>query len=411
MSLTGARTRGGNGLLLVGLSLYTVMVACLLRLPCRVPGAGAEALPALCATEVAPAAVAGDPAGAAGGFFTGGPTGDQPTLIGMITTVVGWLAARLSALLGADAGQAAFVDLSVVLLALVWVATVAVVAGLSGRREADAYVLALAPVAALVGLTTWDLWAVLLMLLALLFSVRGSPAPAGVFLGLAASVALFPLVVLLAVLFLSVRYRQLRDFLVVLAVTVLTWALVNGPFLLTARDRWARQFRTELDRPGEASSLWSVWDLTGADPGPAGPGQYVLLALVLGFVAVLVLALLTRQEPSVVQIALLLLTVLVLFGTEYSLVHALWLAPLVVLSRRNWLEFAAWQVVEVLYWTTLVLPEPTWPALLPSGPAGWDAQDLLAAVRLLFLVWFVVVVTVDVLRGRKAMRIGVSEHD
>ena len=409
MSLLGG-SRGGHRALLVGLSLYAVMTAWLLRLPCRVPGWGAaESLPALCATEIAPGAADG-----AGGFFTGGPAGDQPALVGMITTVVGWLAARLSALSGADADRGVLADLSVLLLALVWIGTVTVVSALSGRRGADAFVLALAPVAVLVGFGTWDLVAVLLMMLALLFHVRGSPVPAGILLGLAASVALFPLVVLVAVLLLAVRYRQFRDFAVVLAGTVLTWALVNGPFLLTARDRWARQLGTPWDGPVEGSSPWGVWARveqarTGVAPDPAGAGQWALLALVLGFVAVLVLTLLTRQEPSVVQIAFLLLAVLVLSGPGYSLVHALWLAPLVVLSRRNWLEFAAWQLVEVLWWTTLVLPEPTWPVLPGLGLVGWDAQDLLAAVRVLLLVLLVVTVAVDVLRGGQARRIGISE--
>ncbi|MFF0988726.1 glycosyltransferase 87 family protein [Kocuria nitroreducens] len=401
-------SRGGHRALLIGLSLYAVMTAWLLRLPCRVPGWGAaESLPALCATEIA----TGEPAGA-GGFFTGGSAGDQPALVGMITTAVGWLSARLSVLFGADADRGVFADLSVLLLALAWIGTVAVVSALSGRRGADAFVLALAPVAVLVGFGTWDLWAVLLMMLALLLHVRGSPVPAGILLGLAASVALFPLVVLLAVLLLAVRYRQFRDLAVVLAGTALTWALVNAPFLFSARDRWARQLGTPWDGPVEDSSPWGVWARmerarTGADP--AGTGQWVILALVLGFVAVLVLTLLTRQEPSVVQIAFLLLAVLVLAGPRYSMVHVLWLAPLVVLSRRNWLEFAAWQLVEVLWWTTLVLPEPAWPVLPGLGLIGWDAQDLLAAVRVLLLGLLVVAVAVDVLRGGQARRIGMSE--
>ncbi|WP_298587342.1 glycosyltransferase 87 family protein [uncultured Kocuria sp.] len=410
MSPQGGRSRGGHDALLVGLSLYTVMTAWLLRLPCRVPGWGAEAsLPALCTTGTGP----GEPTGA-GGFFTGGPAGDQPALVGMITTVVGWLAARLSALFGADVDRDVFADLSVLLLALVWIGTAVVVSALSGRRGADAFVLALAPVAVLVGFSSWDQLAVLLMVLALLLHVRGRPVPAGIVLGLAASVALFPLVVLLAVLLLAVRYRQFRDFAVVLAGTVVTWALVNGPFLLSARDRWARQFGTPGEEPVAGSSLWGVWARveqarTGAAPDPAGGAQYVLLALVLGFVAVLVLTLLTRQEPSVVQIAFLLLAVLVLSGPGYSLVHVLWLAPLVLLSRRSWPEFAAWQLVEVLWWTTLVLPEPAWPVLPGLGPIGWDAQDLLAAVRVLLLVLLVVAVAVDVLRGGRARRIGLSE--
>ncbi|MEX5269860.1 glycosyltransferase 87 family protein [Kocuria sabuli] len=405
MNRLRGRLGGGHGLQLAGLVLYTAVVAHLLRLPCRVPGgAVAEQVPALCATEVGPAATSGTMSG----FFTGGPGGDQPALVGMISTVVGWLAARLSVLFGADLDGGGFVRLSVVLLALVWLATVVVVSGLSGRGRADAVVLALAPVTALVGFTTWDLWAVLFMVLALLCHERGRPGPAGVLLGLGASVALFPLVVLLAVLLLAVRHRQLRDAAVVLAGTVVAWLLVNGPFVVAAWQRELDRFRGAGERPVEGSSLWGVWGRAGTVPGAAEAGQHVLLALLLGCAAVLVLTLLTRREPGVVQVAFLLLAVLVLLGPSYSPVHALWLAPLVVLGRGHWLEFAAWQLVEVLWWTTLVLPEQAWPVLPWAGSAGWDAQDLLAAVRVLFLVWFVVAVAVDVLRGRTAMQAGAS---
>ncbi|MEX5295490.1 glycosyltransferase 87 family protein [Kocuria sp. CPCC 205268] len=410
MSPAGERSRGGHGALLVALGLYAVLTAWLLRLPCRVPGWAAEAsLPALCGTGLVP----GEPSGA-GGFLAGGPAGDQPALVGMLSTVLAGLAARLPGAAGTGADPRVFADLAMLLLAAAWIGTVAVVSALSGRRTTDASVLALAPVVVLAGFGTWDLLAVLLMMLALLFHVRGSPLPAGVLLGLAASVALFPLVVLVAVLLLGVRYRQFRDVAVVLAGTALTWALVQAPVLLSARDRWSPRLGAPGEEPVAGPSLWGVWARvqqarTGAPPDPAGGDQYVLLALVLGLVAVLVLTLLTRQEPSVVQIAFLLLAVLVLAGPGYSLVHALWLAPLMVLSRRHWGEFAAWQLVEVLWWTTLVLPAPAWPVLPGLGALGWDVQDLLAVLRVLLLVLLVVAVAVDVLRGGRARRIGLSE--
>ena len=55
MSLEGARNRsGGNaGLMLLGLGLYTVMMAYLLRIPCRVPDWNmAQQVPELCATVI-----------------------------------------------------------------------------------------------------------------------------------------------------------------------------------------------------------------------------------------------------------------------------------------------------------------------------------------------------------------------
>lgn len=93
----------------------------------------------------------------------------------MITTIIGWFASNLSSLMGLDVGQGFYLDLSVVLLALVWLAIVAVVSSLSGNRSTDALVMALSPVVVLVGFQSWDLWAVLFMMLAVLGYVRGNP--------------------------------------------------------------------------------------------------------------------------------------------------------------------------------------------------------------------------------------------
>ncbi|MFI7481241.1 glycosyltransferase 87 family protein [Kocuria sp. M1R5S2] len=391
MSRGGRWFLGSQGPLLVLLGLWAALAGWLLRLPCRVPGWGAEqALPVLCATDLSAGA-------AAGGFLTGGPGGDEPVLAGMAETAL----LRLAVLTGSGPGAVA--DLSLVVLALAWTATVVAVAGLSGRR--DAFVLAPAPVVVLAGFASWDLAAVLLMVLALLLHGRGSSAPAGACLGLAASVALFPLVVLVAVLFLAARYRDVRDAVVVLGGAGLTWLLVNGPALVVDRDGWFRRAAEATERPADGSSLWDAWARVGAVPGAPQPPE--LLALVLGAAAVLVLTLLSRHEPDAVQVSLLLLLVLVLTGSGYGTVHALWLAPLVVLGRGGRPEFAAWQLVEVLWWATLVLPEASWPAL--PGASSWDAQDLLAVVRVLFLVWLLVAVVVDVLRGRGGPRLGAAD--
>ncbi|MEF3120338.1 glycosyltransferase 87 family protein [Kocuria flava] len=380
--------RGGTRALLIGASLWTVLMAHLLRLPCRVPGwDAAERLPGLCAPGTAPA----------------GTAGEQPALVGMLTGVLGWFSARVAALLGTDG--TVLDGLPGLLLVLAWVGVVAVVSALSGRRQVDAFVLALSPVVVLVGFSAWDLLAVLLMLTALLLHVRGRPLPAGIVLGLAASVALLPLVVLGAVLLQGLRDRYLRDALVVLAGTAATWLLVNGWTLLTAWERLRAGGGSAA--VGEAS-LWRTWARTGLGPEAAGTGAWALPALLLGLAAVLLLVLLARWDPSVVQVSLLLLAVVVLADRQHPLVHALWLLPLVLLARRRWVELAAWQLVEVLWWTGLVLPGRA----LPGGVLlGQDAQEWLTAARLLFVVWFLVAVAVDVLRGRTAMGGAPARHE
>jgi len=173
--------------------------------------------------------------------------------------------------------------------------------------------------------------------------------------------------------------------------------------VLSMWERWRAGAGELAGRPLAESSFWGVWTRlvpASAGSGPAATGEHVLLALALGFVGVLVATLVARQEPGVVQVAFLALAVFVLFGTDYSLRHVLWLVPLVVLGRRRWPEFAVWQLVELMHWAVLTLPAETWPVLPWTGPG---AQDLLGVLRILVLLYLVVVVTADVLRGRRAV--------
>ncbi|MGK4218397.1 glycosyltransferase 87 family protein [Kocuria marina] len=416
MSLEGARNRsGGNaGLMLLGLGLYTVMMAYLLRIPCRVPDWNmAQQVPELCATVIGTGDLSVRSSDVAGGFFTGGPTGDQPVLVGMITTIIGWFASNLTSLLGLDVGQGFYLDLSLILLALVWLAIVGVVSSLSGNRRTDALVMALAPVIVLVGFQSWDLWAVLFMMLALLGYVRGNPALAGIMVGFGASVAFFPVVVLLAILIMAARHRFLKDILSAFIWAVVAWALINGTYMITAWDRWRAQFGDMVRSDTEQPSLWNVWSSTveprtGVSLGTGADGQYVLLSMILALVFVLLIALLSKREPSAVQITFLLLALYILLAKEYSLTYVVWLVPLVILCRRNWIEFGLWQVVEVLYWATVVLPASAWPTLPWVEEFGWSAQDILAVVRYVFLIYLVVAVVVDMFRGRKAAALGAS---
>lgn len=249
------------------------------------------------------------------------------------------------------------------------------------------------------------------MMLALLGYVRGNPALAGIMVGFGASVAFFPVVVLVAILIMAARHRFLKDIVSALLCAVIAWALINGTYMITSWDRWRAQFGDMVRSDTERSSLWNVWTSvveprTGTSLGDGG--QYVLLSMVLGLVFVLLVALLSKREPSVVQVTFLLLALYILLAKEYSLNYVVWLVPLVILCRRNWIEFGLWQVVEMLYWATVVLPSSAWPTLPWIEEFGWSAQDLLAVVRYLFLIYLVVAVVVDMFRGRKAAALGAS---
>ena len=183
--------------------VVAVLLSFLLRVPCRVPEWSVDSrFPGLCAAELQPGDLSVTPGGMLSGFFTGGPTGDQPIVVGMFTSILGWMTTGLAEAFSFEITPNTVLDLTVFLTALVWVVTITAVASLSGKQPSDPVVLAFAPTVLLVGFTSWDLWAVMFMMLAVASYIRGSPGVAGVWVGLGATVSFLPLLVLIAILFL-----------------------------------------------------------------------------------------------------------------------------------------------------------------------------------------------------------------
>lgn len=197
------------------------------------------------------------------GFFTGGPTGDQPIVVGMFTSILGWMTTGLAEAFSFEITPNTVLDLTVFLTALVWVVTITAVASLSGKQPSDPVVLAFAPTVLLVGFTSWDLWAVMFMMLAVASYIRGSPGVAGVWIGLGATVSFLPLLVLIAILFLAARYRYLGDFISALVVSLIVFAMVNGPFMVRSStagaSAWARPCarRSRATPAGACGTPWA----------------------------------------------------------------------------------------------------------------------------------------------------------
>lgn len=405
--------RAANGLLVFIVGILAVLLSFLLRVPCRVPDWDvAHRFPGLCSNELNPGDLQVTPANMLEGFFTGGATGDQPIVVGMFTSLLGWMTTGLAQALNIELNASTVLDLTVVLTAMVWVVVIAAVAGLSGKQPSDPLIMAFAPTVLLVGFTAWDLWAVMFMMLAVASYIRGSPGIAGLWIGLGSTVNFLPLVVLLGILFMAARYRYIGDFFIALLAAFLVFAAVNGPFMVTEFGRWREQLVDSATGPVHSSTLWDVWNSviagrTGLRIEPDALSTLSPAVILLAVVAVLLITVLAGKEPSIVQVLLLLLIVVVLFGREWSLLQSVWMVPLVVLARRSWIEFFVWQAVDIGYWATLNAPAGAWETQPLFMQGSWTPQEIMAVARLLILVWLLIVVVIDINRGKRASMIGV----
>ena len=285
-------------------------------------------------------------------YFETGPYQvlEYPVLIGFVM----WITAAIARTAGSvDAGAVRFFDLTALLMIASAVVTVLVMVRLLGRRPWDAAMFALAPVVVLSGLINWDLIAVALTTAALLAWARRRPVLAGVLIGLGMATKLYPLFLLGPIFLLCLRTRRGRELAHVLVATVVTWAVVNAPVFLGAREGWQEFWRFNDQRDGDFGSVFYLLELAGR-PLDAGLIDALIFALFASAcIGVSWLALAAPRRPRLAQLTFLVVAAFLLVNKVYSPQYALWLLPLAILARPRWRDFLIWQAAESVYWLAI----------------------------------------------------------
>ncbi len=275
--------------------------------------------------------------------------------------LTGWfldLERRIAALFGAPQGAElsdtqrvhstlVFFDVNVVLLGACFLAAVWALLRTIPDRPWDVMMLAASPCVAAAALINWDLLAVALITISLMFWSRERPGWAGILIGLAAAAKLYPLFLLGPLFLLCLRSRRLHAFGVTVATAILSWSAVNLPVLLLAPDAWLHFWRFNADRGPDLGSIWYVLSLAGYEIDHVN-----LLSngfFLLGCLAVAALVLIARRRPRLGQVAFLVLLAFVMTSKVYSPQYVLWLVPLLVLARPRWRDWWVFTTGELLY--------------------------------------------------------------
>lgn len=283
-------------------------------------------------------------------FYTGLPQ-DQAMEYPALQAVIAGLTAWAIPGTGFTPGrQLAYFDLNSLLSFVCWGVIVALVATMA-RRPKDALLVALAPGIILTSTLNWDLWAVLLCVLALWAFARRHVVLAGVFIGLGTAAKLFPLFLLGAVLVVCWRSGKWRVFITTTVTVLITWLVVNVPFMLTAFTEWSRFYTFSGDRDVSFSSMWLALAWTGL----SGKAFGTLANLCFGLLCLGIAwaGLTAPKRPRMAQLAFLIVAAFILTNKVYSPQFVMWLIPLYVLATPRWKSFWWWQAAEVYHWAAV----------------------------------------------------------
>lgn len=289
-------------------------------------------------------------------FSQGSPFGDS-VLAGWIAGLTSWLTAASG---DGAARQLAFFDVNAALIAVLWIITVVMVARTAGRRSWDGAIVATSPVFILMAYVSWDFWAVALVAMASYLFARSRVVATGAVLGVAATAAPYPVVILLALLFLGIRAGQVTKMLEMLAAALVAWLLVLAPVMLTNPSAYPNHLRALLAAEPSESSIYGGYNVVAdrmgwvsMDVGVANALATVLLAVLI--FGILTLAFYTPIRPRVGQLLFVAVAGFILLNKAAEPWHAMWLLPLVVLALPQWRPVLLWQAAVVAHFIALML--------------------------------------------------------
>ncbi|HET7397515.1 MAG TPA: hypothetical protein VFJ94_03240 [Intrasporangium sp.] len=400
--------------LLSALAAVPVGLGILIRVPCIRSGwVGTEQFWNACYADLPGTYRDAGVRGGLAAYLQGGagaPTTGQPPLTGLVLTTVASLVpdqSQLPQALRDPARVKWFFALWAVLLTVALLVTIWLVAASVRPSFAAAHV-ALSPVVALTLFLSADLLGVALATAGMVAWGRRRLVLAGVLLGLATSARSYPVLIVVAIGLLALRAGRLPEFGRTIGCAALVFgAVLSGLFVLNpAAARSAYQGWASAG-PGYGSP-WLLPQL-GGHPLPDGVVTGLAVAgWVLAVLVGSVLALAVRRRPTVAEVSLVMVAVVLVTGKSFPVQSSLWLVPLVALCALPWRDHLLWAGAEALNFVAvwLVIAATTVPDR--GLPNSW--YSFFAMVRLTAVGWLVVAVWLRA-RARLPRREDAAEPD
>lgn len=295
----------------------------------------------------------------------------HPILVGLFSYIANLLATPLKWLSESVPGQghalvgyeAYFVVSALMLSGCFLVATWAVSRSVGAHRWIAA-VFALSPLVMMHAFTDWTLLAVALSCVGVMYSVRGNPIRAGIFLGLAVSAAMYPQVILLAIIFIGLRTGRVSEAFRTVGLAAAAWLVINVPVIAIATKGWGYFWWASASSPGEPTSLWTLGQrIVSRAPefsyspliGPATINVASAVLFVLVAAGVWVIVARAAAPPTLAQVAFLLVAAFLIVTKSWSPQASMALLPLAVMAVPQWRVLLPWQIAECFLWMTTSL--------------------------------------------------------
>jgi len=242
--------------------------------------------------------------------------------------------------------------LNIALLALLFIGSAVI---LNRIKPELSYLYLAAPTTVLALFINWDMWAIITMLLAIYWFDRKQEVRSAIAMAISIATKFFPIVLLIAVVLIYLRRREIKEMAQYLAISVGGYLLINLPFALTTPQGWWRFFDMNLHRKPDWGSIWLGFEIYKFHI--YGFNSVSALAVIIPILIASLFLLSRDSDLTLAESSFFFIAIVMTFGKVYSPQYVLWLVPLAVIALSTKKEsttktipiFWFWITTEVIY--------------------------------------------------------------
>ena len=176
----------------------------------------------------------------------------------------------------------------------------------------------------------WDIWAIAAMLLAIYLFEKKRFQLSAILLAVSIATKFFPIVLMLPIMIIFLRNKQIKLFIRYALTTTIAWAVINLPFVLINYEGWAYFYKFSAERGLGSASFFEITNIILPSITFSSIHFYILNTLAL--VAVTTYFVKLKSVPTLAATSFFVMFGFILFNKQYSMQYVIWLSALAVLT-------------------------------------------------------------------------------
>lgn len=247
---------------------------------------------------------------------------EYPALTGLIMWLLSFLVSP------SDTAIYDYYRITAGLQIILFMASAYLIYKLVGKKYAFYFILAPAVLYSLN--RNWDIWAIAAMLLSIYLFEKKRFQLSAFLLAVSIATKFFPIVLMLPIMIIFLRNKQISIFLKYSLTTLVSWLIINLPFALINFDGWAYFYKFSAERGLGSASFYEITSILIPAAKFNSVHFYILNLITVIIVTYFFIKL--KSVPNLAATSFFVMFGFILFNKQYSMQYVIWLSALAVIS-------------------------------------------------------------------------------